>query len=430
MAGWGRAAVVARGLGMAALLAAGCTSRRLAADAGTIGATAPTATDAAGTSIPAADASQPVADASGPVVDAARPMIDASRPIPDASLPIRDASGARDAGAVVVQLASAVIPARGMPDAIAIDDDGVYWTTTDNGVWALDTAATQPRRLAADNPDSSLFCLAAGRLAAGKRHVFWRSPDATLRRALKDGSAEAILADRLRYVSDPTVRTDADRVYWSDGDGNPTPDLDGPGAVIDALAQDAAPGTTPSLITSVDWILEVDDFAISGGVLYADTLPTTGTTVPIPGLEKMVLGVSAQGPATLTSLRIAGSSPRPSGGDLFFIHYLGLHERALSVLRGGASDPTDIASIDELGADDIIPFDDWILISVPRWSCGDRQHRLVAVPTTPGRPMVQLAGDMGTRAVLGASFAYGDLAGNVHLATLAQLRAALISAVH
>jgi hypothetical protein len=124
----------------------------------------------------------------------------------------------------------------------------------------------------------------------------------------------------------------------------------------------------------------------------------------------------------------AGSCPRAQGGDLYFVHYLGLHARALAVLRAGADQSTDIAAMDEGGADEIVPFEDWILISVPNGSCGNRQHRLVAVPTTPDRPVVQLADDMATTAVLGAYLAYGDLAGNIHLATPAQVRVALANA--
>ena len=102
--------------------------------------------------------------------------------------------------------------------------------------------------------------------------------------------------------------------------------------------------------------------------------------------------------------------------------------RALSVLRAGADQATDIAPIDEFGADEIVPFENWILISVPVWRCGDRQQRLMAVPTTPDRPVVQLAGDMGTTAVMGTYLAYGDLAGNIHLSTPDQVRAALANA--
>ena len=107
---------------------------------------------------------------------------------------------------------------------------------------------------------------------------------------------------------------------------------------------------------------------------------------------------------------------------------MGLHASSLAVLRAGADQATDIAPIDEYGADEIVPFEDWILISVPVSSCGDRHHRLMAVPTTPDRPIIQLAGDMGTTAVMGAYLAYGDLAGNIHLSTPDQVRAALASA--
>jgi len=48
------------------------------------------------------------------------------------------------------------------------------------------------------------------------------------------------------------------------------------------------------------------------------------------------------------------------------------------------------------------------------------------VPTSaPGGPVVQLASDLGTPAVLGTELAFVDLTGQVHMSTLDQVRAAL-----
>ena len=82
-------------------------------------------------------------------------------------------------------------------------------------------------------------------------------------------------------------------------------------------------------------------------------------------------------------------------------------------------------------ADNIVFVDDWAVVSVPASNCGNYQHQLVAVPTAaPGGPVVQLADDLGTRAVLGTGLAYVDLMGQVHTSTLDQVRAALAASGH
>ena len=89
----------------------------------------------------------------------------------------------------------------------------------------------------------------------------------------------------------------------------------------------------------------------------------------------------------------------------------------------------DLAPIGNGNEDNIVFVDDWALVSVPSGSCGDYHHKLIAVSTAaPGGPVVQLADDLGTPAVLGTELAFVDLAGQVHVSTLDQVRAALAPA--
>ena len=376
-------------------------------------------------------------DATGAGADAGRS--DAARS--DAG---RDAgpgdTGARDggssvAGTVVSPLASTVVAANvGTVDALAIDGATLYLLTSENAVWLLEPGSTAPRTpriLAQDAAPVGAVCGYDSRLAFNSRDLFWLArPTAAsavggiLHRTERSGLSDTLMVTGIASAPYPMVAADDTHVFWIEeeepSDGNP-------GGIVRTLPADAAPGMAPATVVPVKAAYDIITMSLVGPTLYWVTAYNY-TTVPKPQLNaEAVSDLLASQPPTPTDL---GQSwwVYPHDGDLYVGAQVAFEQWDLARrLPDGST--VKLAPIQD--ADNIVFVDDWALVSVPSSYCGNYQHQLVAIPTAaPGGPVVQLADDLGTRAVLGTELAYVDLMGQVHMSTLDQVRAALAAAGH
>ena len=338
--------------------------------------------------------------------------------------------GAADAATIVSPLASSVAAQNvGKVDALAIDGATLYGLTSDNTLWVLGAGSAAPRLLARDAAPDGIDCGPMSRLALNTVDLFWLAPStdaandlfAGLHRTEKSGASDTVIATGIAYAQSPMVAADDTRVYWIEGDGSS--DFTGPGGVIHALPVDAAPGTTPTTVVAVNGAYAISTMALAGPTLYwADFyLYTTMFHAELYG--EAVSDLLASQPPAPADL---GESwfVQPHDGDLYVEAVIDLWHQDLA-RRSPDGGTVNLAPIGGV-ADSIVFVDDWALVSVPSGACGDYRHQLIAVHTTaPGEPVIQLADDLSTPAVLGTELAFVDLMGQVHTSTLDQVRAAL-----
>jgi hypothetical protein len=337
-------------------------------------------------------------------------------------------SGSLAPGTVVSPLVSTVVAENvGTIDALAIDGATLYGLTDENAVWVLEAGSTVPRLLAQDAAPVGSSCGHDSRLAFNASDLFWLArPTAApapvgtvLHRTERSGSSDTLMATGVASAPYPMVAADDTHVFWIEeaesSDGNP-------GGVVRTLPVDAAPGTAPTTLVPVKGAYDITAMTLAGPMLYWTSV-FNYTTVPMPQLyADTVSDLLAPQPPTPTYL---GESwwVYPHDGDLYVdtvpsFEHLDLARR----LPDGST--VNLAPIED--ADNIVFVDDWAVVSVPAGSCGNNQHQLVAVPTaTPGGPIVQLADDLSTPAVLGTVLAFVDITGQVHTSTLGQIRGAL-----
>jgi len=339
-----------------------------------------------------------------------------------------DAGSDADQSAMVSLPSGRLVPVSGTLDALAIDGDGVYWVTVDNQPWALDAGSSTPRPLA-PAAGLSVVCLGTGRLAAAGDALFWtatRRDDTTLtselHRTEKRGT-DVVLVAGLVYADPADVVVDAEHVYWNEGTGSN--DGRSPGALVRAIARDAAPGTAPRTLISVSPFDLIAEVAIIGQTLYWVDVGVVGTTVFIPGtqsarLDLLWAGQSA-GAFVATAWLVRGYR-----GDLYGSHRIDLWHQALLRIPGDRSPSVDLAPID--GADEIVFIDDWALVSQPSDSCGNPKHALVAISITQPGTVVHFADDLATPVLLGDMLVFGDGHGQLHLVPPDDLRATLLAA--
>ena len=338
--------------------------------------------------------------------------------------------GAADVATILSPLSSSVVAQNvGTIDALAIDGATLYGLTSANALWVLDPGSAAPRLLAQDTGSALLACGPVSRLALNTTDLFWlaQSTDqahdlfTALHRTERSGASDTVITTGIAYAQSPMVAADDTRVYWIEGDGSP--DATGPGGVIQALPANAAPGTTPTTIVAVNGDYAIWAMALAGPTLYwADFyLYTTMFHAELHG-EAVSDLLALQPPAP----DYLGESwfVQPHDGDLYVEAVIDLWHQDLA-RRSPDGGTVKLAPIGGV-ADSIVFVDDWALVSVASGFCDDYRHQLVAVPTaTPGGPVVQLADDLSTPAVLGSELAFVDLVGQVHTSTLDQVRAAL-----
>jgi hypothetical protein len=338
---------------------------------------------------------------------------------------------------VISPLASTVVAQNvGTVDALVADGATLYALTHDNVLWALDVGSATPRPLAQD-VGPSLNCGAVHRLAQNASDLFWcgvQAAASTLHRTAKSGATDTVIATGNNFPEEPLVAADETRVYWVEGNGYGGSDDSGPGAVIRALPVDAAPGTTPTTLVEEPFLDVITGITVEGPTLYW-VASWLGTTMPQAYLHEEAISdlLAPQPPAS----SLIGNSwfVQPHDGDLYVEiisgpSYLPGAHVDLARESQDLTGLVDLAPIGNGNEDNIVFVDHWALVSVPSGSCGDYHHRLIAVSTAaPGGPVVQLADDLGTPAVLGTELAFVDLKGQVHVSTLDQVRSALAPAV-
>lgn len=216
------------------------------------------------------------------------------------------------------------------------------------------------------------------------------------------------------------VAADDTRVYWIEeaesSDGNP-------GGVVRTLPVDAEPGMAPTTLVPVNGGYTISTIALAGPTLYWVSI-FDYTTAYEPRVYEETVSDLLLVPQTPSPTYLGESGwVFPHDGDLYVEVIVNLAQQDLARrLPNGST--LELAPIQF--ADNIVFVDDWALLSVPSDSCGDYRHQLVAVPTaTPGGPVVHLADDLSTPAVLGTELAFVDVMGQVHTSTLDQIRAAL-----
>jgi hypothetical protein len=342
-------------------------------------------------------------------------------------------SWAGDARLLAPLRSTQVVPVAGTLDALAIDGDGVYWVTKDNQLWALDTGSSMPRPLARAR-GASLLCLGMARLAVAGNDLFWNTGPfdrqtlkSELHRTAKSG-ADVVLVDGLTLADPPEVAVDGARVYWNEGAGSFN--AMSPGAMVRSLSRDAAPGTVPRTLTTVSPFSTIAGIARVDSTLYWIDVAIVGATVYHPFLR----GANADALWEQQSLgavepRLEAWLVRGYGGDLYVEHPIDSYgTRRLARIPADGSPPVDLAPMKH--ADEIVFIDQWALVSEGSESCGDPHHTLIAIPTTPpGGPVVQLADDLATPAILGSALVFGDAHGQLHVVALDEVRATLASAV-
>jgi len=117
-------------------------------------------------------------------------------------------------------------------------------------------------------------------------------------------------------------------------------------------------------------------------------------------------------------------------GDLFAVYWSDLWTTRLARLTGGdGSSFTAVAEVPN-GVDEMLFVDDWVLLSVGSGSCGNPNHRLVALSTTASpSQVVPLADGLAAPPVMGpAGLTFVDQDGRLLAASIDDVRAALATA--
>src|SRR5579863_234323 len=359
------------------------------------------------------DAGDARADANGRDAGAADDAGPANPRTPD--------GGSVDAATTGSGLVSTIVAENvGTIDALAIDGATLYGLTNTNILWVLDPGSAMPRPLAQDATPVGSSCGHDSRLTLNASDLFWlalptdsSSPLPTvLHRTERSGAGDTLMATGIPAAPYPMVAADDTHVYWIEealsSDGNP-------GGVVRSLPVDAAPGMAPTTMVPVTGAYDILAMTAAEETLYWVSA-FSYTTVPKPQLDaEAVSDLLASQPPTPTNL---GESwwAYPHDGDLYVSASPAFEQLDLA-RRSPDGSIVKLAPVQD--ADNIVFVDDWALVSVPSGTCGNHHHQLVAIPTaTPGGPVVQLADDLGTPAVLGTELAFVDLAGQVHISTL------------
>ena len=351
------------------------------------------------------------------------------------SAPIGTGIGSTPDGGAAPGIATVTLPSRevgpltGTADAIAADANGVYWLDHDNELWMFDeTAGDGPRRLASDS-GPSIVCNGHGRLAVADDQLFWAAEwagpgyvaNGALHRTSKTGE-DVTLVDHLAYATPIDVVVDGTDIYWNEGIGSGSPP---PGTFVRTLPRDAAPGTSPRQLVSVEGFEQVGSVALIGPDLYWTTI-YQGTTIFTPALQRAYLAGLRQGTITAPTPVASGAwLVRGHDGTLFLAQKLDEWHTALARMPDSLGRPVNLAVFDDVAIGEIAFLDRWALTSVWKGGCGSIRYTLLAIPTDAVGPTVQLAADLVTPAVVGQELVFVDAAGMLHLVSLDVVRAAL-----
>jgi hypothetical protein len=313
-------------------------------------------------------------------------------------------------------------------EVLAADGDGIYWLLADNELWMLPTGSSSPRELAYEATGSpALLTAYPGTLVAAGDALFWVSwvvaPNGERREIhrTKKSGGDDILVTNLKPDSVESVAVDDQYLYW-------TQDLapwGGGGAQLLALPRDAAPGTPPVVLATIDSPDEVFSLALDDRYLYWTACAALASksyraTVWRGDKSGLMNGTAVAAPF----VDLAATFLWPYAGALYleYVGATGTSSMGRADLAGGvATLPVEPGALAFLG--------DCVVSSTAVPGTSPQGGFIYAAPLVTGAAQVQIAADVAVPPVVGGpGLVFVNGSGQLVAISAADFRAALASA--
>jgi hypothetical protein len=313
-------------------------------------------------------------------------------------------------------------------EVLAADGDGIYWLLADNQLWMLPAGSSSPRELASETTAWPAASIAyPGTLVAAGDALFWvswvQAPNGDRREEIhrtKKSGGDDILVTNLLSDSVESVAVDDQYLYW-------TQDLapwGGGGAQILALPRDAAPGTPPLLLATIDSPDEVFSLALDDRYLYWTACAALASksyraTVWRADKSGLMNGTAVAAPF----VDLAATFLWPYAGALYleYVGATGTSSMGRADLAGGVGTlPIEPGSLAFLG--------DCVVSSTAIAGTSPQGGFIYAAPLVTGAAQVQIAADVAVPPVVGGpGLVFIDGTGQLVAISAADFRAALAS---
>ena len=280
--------------------------------------------------------------------------------------------------------------------ALAADDTGIYWTTSDSQLMVLRTGHDAPERLGGDTGGGQ-FCGAPKPPLLAGGFVFWLgSARSALHRTRAAGGGDEVLT---RAVRGDNLAADAANVYWTDVLGR---DAQGSGA-IRMLSQGARAGDAPLTLATADVNEEISSLAVRDGAVYWTPFGTIGSTMYTSVLRSAPLAelVAGRDPGTVPSTLTSPFGLSAGSDAIYFAQFANLWTTVYARLPGGNGPAELLATlpIEQTGRGVAIAGDNLLLSASATIGCGQQPSlKLFAAPAQGGQPVL-IADEMRTPAI-------------------------------